>query len=224
MGKPTTSRVRRPLSPKLNHLDAIDTEPLTGTERRKIEEEILAMASKGHQAVLHWILRACAGKAECWVTDQWLAEKTGYCRRSIRRILREFEGTGETEYERNASAVIRCVIDRSLRAQRRIVVLLHPNAVKVLARFDALPCVHSGGTKTEEKPAEKVHSGGTNALGAGGTNDDALKLKRKANPEIPGFDFSPGGRKTPPAEKQRADFLAWIERNGEASNGNGEPC
>jgi hypothetical protein len=173
--------------------------------------------------VLHWILRACAGKAECWVSKETLARQTGYTPRTIQRILREFEGVGETEEERADSAIIRCVVDRSLRAQRRIVLVDHPNAVRVLARFGALPWMQVGETKEVPKPAAKVHPGETNDVHPGETNDVHVgETNRPPNFSIPpnskprnsGSFSLPTGTKTPVKPQKFSDVLAWFTAGG----------
>ena len=166
--------------------DAIDTEPLTGKARNDFEAGLFKTVKRSKQLVLRIILDHAAGKADCWPSNARIAEIAGYQPRNVQLILRALE----------ADQVIRCVVDRSLRTQRRIVVLDHPDAVRVLSALGDCPWMNSG---AQEKPAKQppkvhpgaqkpVHPGAQRFVGAGAQRAPA-EFSSDSNPEFktPGF-------------------------------------
>jgi hypothetical protein len=137
--------------------DAIDTEPLTGKARNDFEAGLFATVKRSRQLVLRIILDHAAGKADCWPSNARIAEIAGYQVRNVQLILRALE----------ADQVIRCVVDRSLRTQRRIVVLDHPGAVRVLAALGDQPWMNSGAQEKPAKQPPKVHPGAQIPIHAG---------------------------------------------------------
>jgi hypothetical protein len=205
--------------------DAIDTEPLQGRGRREFELKVLAMASKGRQDILHWILWYCGGKAECWVSKSKLAERSGFSPRYVQRILRDFEGRGATDKKPALPAIIKCVTDRSLKSQRRIILIDHPHALKVIARFDSRPWMHSGENTRAPKSPVKVDAGENKPVSAGenkvvgsGENNRPPKRESSGNAKIGTFGILPPSerRKTPPANQQLDDLRRWIAAHPDA--------
>lgn len=142
------------------HRDAIDAEPLTGRARNEFEATLHAKVKRSHQLVLRILLDFAGGKAECWPGNKRVAEIAGYEVRNVQYVLRALE----------AAKVIRCAVDRSLPTQRRIVVLDHPNAVRVLLRLGDRPWLHLGVQETARKAAENVHLGVQETVGVGMQN------------------------------------------------------
>jgi hypothetical protein len=137
--------------------DAIDTEPLTGKARNDFEAGLFKTVKRSRQLVLRIILDHAAGKADCWPSNARIAEIAGYQPRNVQLILRALE----------ADQVIRCVVDRSLRTQRRIVVLDHPDAVRVLSALGDCPWMNSGAQEKPAKQPPKVHPGAQVPVRAG---------------------------------------------------------
>jgi Helix-turn-helix domain len=129
--------------------DAIDDEPLTGGARNEFEGSLYAKVKRSHQLLLRILLDFAGGKAECWPGNKRIAEIAGFQPRNVQLIIRALE----------AAQLIRCVLDRSLKTQRRIVILDHPNAVRVLVRLGDQPWMQLGAQETAPKQPEKVHPG-----------------------------------------------------------------
>jgi hypothetical protein len=193
-----------------NCVDAIDRAPLAGRERADFERRVYTKARGGRQAILRQILDHCGGAAECWVSNRRIADLVGYSPRYVREVLREFE----------AAEIVRCVVDRSVRTQRRIVILDHPNAVTVLRALGDCPWMDPGGNTPAAKPPanvhpggnETVHPGGNEPVGAGGNSRPAESPNPpKSNPQIPVFD-SPFKPRHPGRRRlTQAELLAQIE-------------
>jgi hypothetical protein len=137
--------------------DAIDTEPLTGKARNDFEAGLFKTVKRSRQLVLRIILDHAAGKADCWPSNARIADVAGFKLRNVQLILRALED----------DQVIRCVVDRSLRTQRRIVVLDHPGAVRVLAALGDRPWMNSGAQEKPAKQPPKVHPGAQIPVRAG---------------------------------------------------------
>jgi hypothetical protein len=166
--------------------DAIDTEPLTGKARNDFEAGLFKTVKRSKQLVLRIILDHAAGKADCWPGNKRIAEIAGFQPRNVQLIIRALE----------AAELVRCLVDRSLKTQRRIVILDHPNAVKVLARFNALPWMQVGAQEPAPKRAEKVHPGAQKPVHPGaqrfvgaGAQRAPAEFSSDSNPEFktPGF-------------------------------------
>ena len=117
-----------------NEARSIDQAPLPDTERWKFRDELIALANvRGTtRVVLESIYDDfCRAKADCFPGNQRIAIKAGCKARNVQLKLQELELTG----------VLRCVIDRSIETQRRIVLLTHPHAASVLAELAANPYV-----------------------------------------------------------------------------------
>jgi hypothetical protein len=193
--------------------DAIDREPITGKARNDFEASLHAKVKRSHQLVLRILLDFAGGKAECWPGNKRVAEIAGYEVRNVQYILRALE----------AAKVIRCAVDRSLPTQRRIVILDHPNAVRVLLRLGDRPWLHLGVQETARKAAENVHLGVQNHVGVGvqnhvgaGVQNGAPDFPLDSNSEtrIPGFSPSFERPKPRPRHEQIAFLEARIAAGG----------
>lgn len=144
MKQPTTLPVRRPYhgqenpeksssshpkSRSASRFEPIDQEPLSGRARSEFESELYKKVKRGRQLVLRVILGFAGGRADCWVGNARIGEIAGYQIRNVQIILRQLEADG----------LIKCLYDHKVKTQRRIVILDHPNAVRVLAKLGALP-------------------------------------------------------------------------------------
>lgn len=196
--------------------DAIDAEPLTGRARNEFEATLHAKVKRSHQLVLRILLDFAGGKAECWPGNKRVAEIAGYEVRNVQYILRALE----------VAKVVRCLTDRSLRTQRRIVILDHPNAVRILLRLGDRPWLHLGVQKTARKSAENVHLGVQETVGAGVQNPVGAGVQNSApdfplNPNsetrIPGFSRSLERPRPRPQAEQVAFLRARIAAAGGAS-------
>ena len=188
------------------HRDSIDAEPLTGRSRNEFEATLHAKVKRSHQLVLRILLDFAGGKAECWPGNKRVAEIAGYEVRNVQYILRALE----------AAKVVRCLTDRSLRTQRRIVILDHPNAVRVLLRLGDRPWLQLGVQKTARKSAENVHLGVQEMVGVGVQNPVGVgvqnsppdfPLNSSSEAKIPGFSRSFERRKPRTREEQ----IAYLE-------------
>lgn len=197
------------------HRDAIDAEPLTGRACNEFEATLHAKVKRSHQLVLRILLDFAGGKAECWPGNKRVAEIAGYEVRNVQYILRALE----------TAKVIRCAVDRSLRTQRRIVILDHPNAIRVLLRLGDRPWLQLGVQETARKSAENVHLGVQetvgvgvqNPVGAGVQNSSPdFPLNSSSEAKIPGFSRS---LERPKHRSISAATLAaaWIAAEGGAS-------
>lgn len=107
---------------------------LKGKARHEWETSLLrSVAKPGPNHVLHALLRYAGGKHECWPSNESLSRETGLSERWIRRVLGEL-------VEAN---VVATIPDRSLKTQRRIVIVGHPNAIR--EGFQAPPPLNAGG-------------------------------------------------------------------------------
>lgn len=203
------------------HRDAIDAEPLTGRARNEFEATLHAKVKRSHQLVLRILLDFAGGKAECWPGNKRVAEIAGYEVRNVQYILRALEG----EAEKPESQIIRCLVDRSLKTQRRIVILDHPNAVRVLLRLGDRPWLHLGVQETARKSAENVHLGVQETVGVGVQNPVGAGVQNSApdfplNPNsetrIPGFSRSLERPRPRPQAEQVAFLRARIAAEGGA--------
>lgn len=120
------------------HKDAsFDQQPLQGRERGDYERALLErpeLSDPAHR-VLSAILSFCRGKADCFPTTAAIARKVGKKVRQVQNILADREEAGE----------IRCFLDASLfatnehdhrKGRRRIIVVSHPNAAKIIAEIE----------------------------------------------------------------------------------------
>lgn len=188
--------------------DSIDTSPMTGAARNKFEATLHAQVRGSHQLVLRILLDRAAGKAECWPGNRRIAEIAGLAARNVQLILRSLE----------SAEIVRCVVDRSLPTQRRIVILDHPNAVAVLVRLGCRPWLQSGAQPAAPSKAENVHLGAQkdvhlgahSAVHAGAQSAAPEFSSTNSETRIPGFSRPRERRKpTTPAE-QVAKLNAWI--------------
>jgi hypothetical protein len=163
--------------------DAIDREPLSGRARNAFEASLCGRAKRSAQLVLRIVLDHAGGRADAWPSNGRIAEIAGYKARNVQVILRQLEAAG----------LVRCCVDRSLKAQRRIVVLDHPNALKVLAKL-GISWMQLGAQAEAAKPARKVGAGAQNLALAGAQNVVGAGAQRRPsellNPELGGFKSS----------------------------------
>lgn len=197
------------------HRDAIDAEPLTGRARNEFEATLHAKVKRSHQLVLRILLDFAGGKAECWPGNKRVAEIAGYEVRNVQYILRALE----------AAKVVRCLTDRSLRTQRRIVILDHPNAVRVLLRLGDRPWLHLGVQKTARKSAENVHLGVQETVGVGVQNPVGAGVQN-SSPDFPPNSSSeariPGFSRSLERAKHRSTSAAAIAASWIAAEGGGK--
>jgi len=137
--------------------DVIDREPLQGRVRNEFEASLCTQVKRSHQLVLRILLDRAGGRAECWPGNAHIADLAGLKPRNVQLILRALE----------AEQLIKCVPDRSLSAQRRIVILDHPNALRVLARLGVSPWMQVGAQSSAPQSPRKVHLGAQKSVGAG---------------------------------------------------------
>lgn len=220
---PQADRVKAQCAPRAQktHRDAIDAEPLTGRARNEFEATLHAKVKRSHQLVLRILLDFAGGKAECWPGNKRVAEIAGYEVRNVQLILRALEG----DPEKPETQVVRCLVDRSLKTQRRIVILDHPNAVQVLLRMGQRPWLQSGAQKPAPKPTENVHPGAQESVHPGAQNSVSAGAQKSApdfslNPNsetrIPGFSRSLERPRPRPQAEQVAFLRARIAAAGGA--------
>lgn len=110
----------------------IDRNPLPGAARYEFRRKILddTKVKASTRVVLDSLLDDfCWGRADCFPSNHAIAAKTNVHVRHVRRILRRLEDRG----------VISCVVDLSIWSRRRIVILAHPHAPKVLDELRKSP-------------------------------------------------------------------------------------
>jgi Helix-turn-helix domain len=193
--------------------DAIDNEPLTGRARNEFEATLYAKVKRSAQLVLRILLDHAGGRAECWPSNGRIAEIAGFQPRNVQLILRALE----------TAELILCVVDRSLKAQRRIVILDHPNAVRVLVKLGDAPWLQPGAQAKPGKQPEKVHPGAQRPLHPGaqrpvgaGAQRAPSKLPSDSNSETrtPFFSRPRGTGKARPIGESIAFLQARLAARG----------
>lgn len=163
--------------------DAIDREPLSGRARNAFEASLYPRAKRSAQLVLRIVLDHAGGRADAWPSNGRIAEIAGYKARNVQVILRALEAAG----------LVRCCVDRSLKAQRRIVILDHPNALKVLAKL-GISWMQLGAQGTPRKQPAETGAGAQRKLGVGAQNVVGAGAQRRPpelfSPELGGFKSS----------------------------------
>jgi len=153
-------------------IDAIDREPISGRARNEFEAALYAKVKRSHQLVLRILLDHAGGRADCWPSNGRIAEIAGFTARNVQHVLRSLE----------AADLIRCVVDRSLRTQRRVVILDHPNAFRVLSRL-GVSLIDLGVKAEPLELARSAHPGMKNPVQPGVKNPIGAGVKAGA-PEL----------------------------------------
>lgn len=192
--------------------DVIDREPLQGRVRNELEVSLCAKVKRSHQLVLRILLDRAGGRAECWPGNAHIAETAGLKPRNVQIILRTLE----------AEEIIKCVPDRSLPCQRRIVILDHPNALRVLTKLGAAPWMQLGAQSNALRTPLKVHVGAQKTVGAGaqkpvgaGAQSGAPKL---CNPELRDLNSVVSPPQEEKTESSLYALLGWHPQRIAAAN------
>ena len=107
----------------------IDSAPLQGLPRHELERSVLEGIGGKARSVLRELFDYFRGRADCFVSNTTLANLLEKSIRHVQYALRELE----------AMEVIRIIPVPGIPSKRRIVLLQHPNALKVLKALGAIP-------------------------------------------------------------------------------------
>lgn len=205
----STSLQVRPFHPAPNRkTEPIDDKPITGRERYQLECLVLGKVKRSSQLLLRTILDYLGGRADCFPSNTTLGLSMGVSDRRIRVILRDL----------SQREIIKSVCDRSIPSQRRLILIDHPHALKVLriltendyiaasnralrAELCFPPKVHPGRNKLVHVGRNKeVHPGRNNR-----STESYLPTTSSENPVV-----SPPPQKTEEPETCCARARAWL--------------
>jgi hypothetical protein len=128
----STPRLAACPPPSYKKTNPIDSRPLKGKDRYEFRKQLLDQTEvKGSARVILDIIFGdfCRGAADCFPSNEAIAQKARVDTRHVRRVLRDMEDCG----------AILCVFDQSIRSRRRIVFSTHPNAANILADLRKSP-------------------------------------------------------------------------------------
>jgi hypothetical protein len=111
----------------------IDNRPLKGAARRAFENKILGRpeVKKSSQFLVRILLDDfCWGHADCFPANKTAGDAAGYKSRNVQLVFAHLDTTVN---------LLRLVVDRSIRSQRRIVFVDHPNAPDVFRALGQSP-------------------------------------------------------------------------------------